>query len=255
MKTKSQAINWLNNRIGRRLDMDGWYGSQCMDLTIGYWRYLTDGKDRPDPGNAITLINTHLPKGWKRIKNTPEFVPQAGDIAIWGYAPYNVYGHTAIITYATVNYFYSVDQNWFNPSLEYGSPAAKVYHDYTGFWGVIRPAYAKSSTKKKSTSKTSTNITSNVWRRNDAGILWKTEKATFTCNVDSGIKTHLNGPWTGWGNGPDMEKGESIKYEEIQDFDGLIWVSGNFKGKYTYVPIGYSNGKGQRVGSAWGTFS
>lgn len=262
MKTHSQALKWVNNRIGRRLDMDGAWGSQCMDLTIGYCQYLSDKKFWPW-GDAKDLKNgQNLPEGWKLIQNTPSFLPQPGDIAIWAWPPYNEYGHTGIITYATLSYFYSVDQNWFNPG-DYGSPAAKVYHDYTGFWGVIRPAYKKSSTKKaaktsstktKATPKAKTVKSSNVWRRNNDGVLWKTESATFKCTAAGGITTRVNGPWTGWAKGPYMYKNDEIEYEEIQDFDGYIWVSGKFKGKYVYIPVGYSNGKGQRVGAAWGNF-
>lgn len=264
MKTKTQALNWVNNRIGRRLDMDGAYGAQCMDLTIGYCNYLTDGKFWPW-GNAKDLKNNTMPTGWKLIKNTPNFLPQAGDIAIWANAPYEEFGHTGIITSANLYNFYSIDQNWFNSGSN-GSPAAKVFHDYTGFWGVIRPKFAsasKTTTTKKdtapkkatTTAKKKATANTNKWKRNSAGILWKAEKATFKCNVASGIITRKNGPWTGWPQGPAMKKGDSIKYDEIQDFDGLIWVSGKFKGQYVHVPVGKSNGKGQRIGSAWGTFS
>ncbi|WPH64309.1 lysin [Staphylococcus phage vB_StaM_PB50] len=265
MKTKTQALDWVNSRIGRRLDFDGWYGAQCMDLTIGYCNYISGGSFRPW-GNAINLKDNTMPAGWKLIKNTPSFLPQPGDIAIWAYAPYDVYGHTGIITSANLNNFYSVDQNWFNAGSN-GSPAAKVFHDYTGFWGVIRPAFGSTSTKKATPKKaapkkkvvkkaaTKKAATTATWKRNSAGILWKTEKAKFTCNVSSGIITRKNGPWTGWAQGPFMKKGDTIKYDEIQDFDGHIWVSGNFKGQYVYVPIGKSNGKGQRIGAAWGTFS
>ncbi|BDE75632.1 hypothetical protein [Staphylococcus phage S6] len=122
---------------------------------------------------------------------------------------------------------------------------------------------AKTSTATKSTTKTkapakpkkTSTETSTTWKRNSAGILWKTEKATFKCGVSVGIITRKNGPWTGWPQGPRMSKGDTIKYDEIQDFNGYIWVSGKFKGQYVYVPVGKSNGNGKRIGPAWGTFS
>lgn len=108
---------------------------------------------------------------------------------------------------------------------------------------VSKPSVKKADVKK-----------SDVWRRNEFGILWKTEKATFTCKSQIGIKTRVGGPWTGWPTGPLMNYGDKIDYDEIQDFNGYIWVSGKFKGKYVYVPIGYSTGNGRRKGPAWGTF-
>lgn len=97
--------------------------------------------------------------------------------------------------------------------------------------------------------------TSTTWKRNASGILWKTEKATFKCGVTVGIVSRKGGPWTGWPQGPLLKKGQSIKYDEIQDFDGYIWVSGKLNGQYVYVPVGKSNSNGKRVGPAWGTFS
>lgn len=119
---------------------------------------------------------------------------------------------------------------------------------------------AKSTTKSKTikptvAKKESTKATSSTWKRNSAGILWKTEKAKFTCKSSVGIVTRLNGPWTGWSSPGKLNYNETIEYDEIQDFDGYIWVSGKHKGKYVYVPIGYSNGNGRRRGPAWGTFS
>lgn len=71
-----------------------------------------------------------MPAGWQRIQNYAEFVPEPGDIAIWGGWNGNPYGHTAIIVSANLYTFDSVDQNWVNSSSN-GSKAARVTHNYT----------------------------------------------------------------------------------------------------------------------------
>ncbi|MGO3094481.1 MAG: SH3 domain-containing protein [Staphylococcus saprophyticus] len=102
----------------------------------------------------------------------------------------------------------------------------------------------------------------NKWRKNVHGILWKSEKATFTCKAtdsngaESFIYTRYYGPWTGWPIAGQLQYGQSINYDEVYDYDGYIWLAWTVSsGNRVYMPIGYSNGQGQRVGDAWGTFS
>lgn len=128
--TKEQGAQWALDRVGKSIDVDGYYGAQCKDFVE---KFTTENFGVSFPGNAIDLIYCAIPSGWQRIKNTPEFLPQPGDIALWAYG---TYGHTGIIVSANLNTFVSVDQNWYNASSN-GSPAAKVQHNYTtyNFWG------------------------------------------------------------------------------------------------------------------------
>lgn len=94
------------------------------------------------------------------------------------------------------------------------------------------------------------------WRKNSYGILYKAETATFTCTVSSGIITRYNGPWTGHPQAGLLQIGQSVVYDEIEDFDGYIWISWvTNNGTRVYMPIGNSDGRGNRIGNAWGTFS
>ncbi len=136
---QNDAVAWTNAQIGGSIDFDGAYGAQCMDLILAYcakfgWR---------PTGDAMTLKDQYIPDGFQRIQNTPDFIPQPGDIFIFTLAPY---GHTGIITSANMNSFTSVDQNWFNAS-DNGSPAAVVTHNYNSFWGVIRPPFTQLVTR------------------------------------------------------------------------------------------------------------
>lgn len=94
------------------------------------------------------------------------------------------------------------------------------------------------------------------WSKNSYGILYKAETATFTCTVNSGIITRYNGPWTGHPQAGLLQIGQSVVYDEIEDFDGYIWISWvTNNGTRVYMPIGNSDGRGNRIGNAWGTFS
>jgi hypothetical protein len=69
-----------------------------------------------------------------RIKNTPEFVPLKGDIAVWNSSKGGGHGHVAICTgEGDTKTFYSYDMNWNGKAMK------KVKHDYSGFYGVLRP--------------------------------------------------------------------------------------------------------------------
>lgn len=137
--TNQEGANWALARVGQRIDTDGYYGAQCKDFVNAFTQ---ENFGITFPGNACDLIYDALPSGWQRIQNYAEFIPEPGDIAIWGGWNGNPYGHTGIIISANINTFESVDQNWVNSSSN-GSAAARVTHNYTrpAFWGVIRPPY------------------------------------------------------------------------------------------------------------------
>lgn len=106
--TRSDAVNWVNAQEGKYLDYDGAYGAQCVDLIKYYYAHF--GYGNYGTGNACNFVNNVLPPGWTRIKNIPEFVPEPGDIAVWG-TELSKNGHVAIILSATKNSFVSMDQN------------------------------------------------------------------------------------------------------------------------------------------------
>ncbi len=140
--TPQEGADWALAQIGKSIDVDGYYGAQCVDLIK---KYCQDNWGWSPKGNAKDYATMSLPNSsWTRIKNTAEFIPQPGDIAIW---TNGTYGHVAIIISANINSFVSVDQNWYNANGTVGSPAAKVTHNYSGFWGVIRPPFSSASSE------------------------------------------------------------------------------------------------------------
>ena len=139
--TPQDGANWALAQVGRWIDTDGAYGAQCVDLIVEYCR-TNFGWNPQGSGNAEAYRTVKLPSSsWQRIKNTPEFIPQPGDIAIWNPAASNGYcGHVAIIVSANINTFESVDQNLKGSTN--GSAAQKTTHNYNNFWGVIRPPFS-----------------------------------------------------------------------------------------------------------------
>lgn len=123
---------------GKSFDYDGVSGVQCVDLikmyldkvfgiAAGHWG---NAKDYYENYNNLSVIKANF----TRIANTPEFVPQKGDIAVWGAGLGNTYGHISIATgEGDTKQFYSYDLNWG------GKTVKKVLHNYTGFLGVLRP--------------------------------------------------------------------------------------------------------------------
>nr|WP_294676919.1 leucine-rich repeat protein [uncultured Blautia sp.] len=134
--TREVAVKWVYEQEGKFLDYDKAWGAQCVDLIKYYYAYF--GKAGYAKGNGCKYVSNKLPDGWTRIKNTASFVPEPGDIAVWG-TELSKDGHVAIILSANVHSFVSMDQNW--PS---GSPCKQVTHSYNKFWGVIRPDFKKS---------------------------------------------------------------------------------------------------------------
>ena len=88
-----------------------------------YWHFKTTG-------NAIAMAWYRYPKGFKFYRNTRNFVPKPGDMAVWGTGSFNNgTGHTAVVVGpSNKSYFTSVDQNWRNANGYTGSPGSLEKH-------------------------------------------------------------------------------------------------------------------------------
>ena len=127
---------FINNYAGKGFDYDGVSGIQCVDLAkmyldkvfgikAGAWG---NAKDYYENYNNLPLKNAFI-----RIANSVSFIPQKGDIVIWGAGLGNKYGHIAIATgEGNTSNFYSYDLNWGSKTVH------KVQHNYKGFLGVLR---------------------------------------------------------------------------------------------------------------------
>lgn len=153
--TREQAVNWTkiqaNNGI---MYKDSGNGGQCTDFVSAYMNYIVYGdahywKNSGGKGfrtyNAKEYFSKTYPVGWQKISNTPDFVPQPGDILCFGAGPSNSFGHVAVaIEGCTVSSMKGVGQNGLANNYA-GTPAQYQTMSYYGSWGnfqgVIRPKW------------------------------------------------------------------------------------------------------------------
>jgi hypothetical protein len=128
---------------GKHLDYDGEFGCQCVDEARYYFAEVCGLKDQPAGvvGARDFFLQYEkdpvLKKYFDKIPNTPEFVPDPGDIVIWDKTPGNIYGHIAIFISGDVRAFNSFDQN-----LPAKAPCGIVHHTYSNVLGFLRPRKA-----------------------------------------------------------------------------------------------------------------
>ena len=124
---------------GQRVDFDGVYPNQCMDLMHQYvfeCLGITDRRALGAPSAKDVFLN--YPNGvaddeyFIRIPNTPDAIPQEGDIIFWG-TKIGQYGHVAIFIRGDANNFESFDANWPLESLPHVQE-----HNYNGVLGWLR---------------------------------------------------------------------------------------------------------------------
>jgi hypothetical protein len=112
-------------------DFDGAYGSQCVDLYRYYLRDVLQVPQSPPVKSAKDIWNTYNKEDFERIKNTPDGVPQKGDVVIWGNGEY---GHVGIFVDGNTTRFRSFDTNY--PA---GTLAHIQGHTYANVLGWLRP--------------------------------------------------------------------------------------------------------------------
>lgn len=134
--------------LGKKTDYDGVCGVQCVDLAKLYMNKCFGFKPGAW-GNAKDYWlsfekHPELVENFVKIKNTPTFVPQKGDVVVWNenISSKNNYGHIAIATgEGDTTCFYSYDQNWGCEEMK------KIKHNYYAVYGVLRPKSIKKTYK------------------------------------------------------------------------------------------------------------
>lgn len=138
--------DYVSEFTGKGIDWDGRYGNQCMDLYRHYVKWLGIPKQSMPVTGAADVWDTYLTEYFDRIVNTPELVPEPGDIVIWKRAAGLPFGHIAVFVSGDVNQFTSFDQNWpvegfTNRAGDFigtGTPHLQK-HSYNNVLGVLRP--------------------------------------------------------------------------------------------------------------------
>lgn len=124
--------------LGKKWDYDGAYGAQCVDLFRFYVKdSLSGNQPKGVAGAADFWVNyetdPNLKNYFDKVPNTPEGVPQAGDVMIWN-KKYGPYGHIAIVDSATVDSFTCLSQN--DPL---GQPTILKSYKYVNVYGWLHP--------------------------------------------------------------------------------------------------------------------
>lgn len=130
---------FVNKYLGKKVDFDGAYGGQCVDL---FRKYVQEVLGKPQPigvvGAADFWTNYEkdpaLKDNFDQIVNTPTAIPEEGDVMIWSKKAGGGYGHIGIYISGDVRQFVSFDQNW--PSI---NKCTKTTHNYTNVLGWLRP--------------------------------------------------------------------------------------------------------------------
>jgi hypothetical protein len=97
------------NAVGKKLDFDGKFGFQCMDLIEFYNRDVI-GAPRLF-GNAIDLLKNPQPNYYDVHDNGLTYIPPRGAIAVWNNKVGGGFGHVAIVLSADLFSFTCLEQD------------------------------------------------------------------------------------------------------------------------------------------------
>lgn len=93
---------FVNKYNGVKVDFDGVYGAQCVDLVRQYWKEKEGIKEHTGPcatsGGAKDLFLDYdkMPVEKKYFTRIKTKSPKASDVVIWDSTDKNEYGHVAI---------------------------------------------------------------------------------------------------------------------------------------------------------------
>lgn len=113
---------WIALVVGRALDPDGHYGNQCVDAVDHYGEFIF-GVPWPQSVGAVSgarqLLDAAPDAFWIRIDYFHGFIPQRGDVLVYGGDASNTWGHTAIVEAATNTYIDVLQQDGFGAPLKF----------------------------------------------------------------------------------------------------------------------------------------
>jgi Skp family chaperone for outer membrane proteins len=129
---------FVEKYLGKKIDFDGAYGGQCVDL---FRQYVKEVLELPQPKGVNGAAefwtgydnDPNLKNNYEKIANTPTGVPQKGDVMLWNKKAGGGFGHVSVFLSGNVDTFVSFDQNW--PTL---SVCTKTNHNYTNVYGWLR---------------------------------------------------------------------------------------------------------------------
>ncbi|QEJ95318.1 CHAP domain-containing protein [Treponema phagedenis] len=128
---------FVKKYLGKKVDYDGHYGAQCVDL---FRQYCKDVLKIPHTGGVIGASELYtkyekLPLEMKYFERIPRTKgkPQAGDVAVFMPTKGNKYGHVAIVISADKETLTVFEQDGFAQTGTY-----IVTRSYTYILGFLR---------------------------------------------------------------------------------------------------------------------
>lgn len=123
--------NFFKTFNNKSLDYDGYYGGQCFDL-IQAWNIDWLGCPNWITGDYAYQIYGQLPQYYDSIANTPDAIPQKGDIIVWAKAYNGFAGHTGVANgVGDTNTFECFEQN--DPTGTVCHVKKYTYNNVTGW--------------------------------------------------------------------------------------------------------------------------
>lgn len=221
MVKQSDFIAYVKSLVGSRVDQDGYYGAQCVDLIMHvnqkYFGMRTWG-------NAIDYASNAMPSGFKRYSKG-QTNPQPGDILVWNWGSWDIYGHIGICTAFDGVNITSVEQNVDGgpTSLTYGGPARYRTRNDACLVAILRPPLEVDRTTN-----------SRYWTR-------VPESASVV--VDLPKINVRNEPSTAGSPVAAYSQGERVNYDSYVVANGYVWISYiSGSGVRRYMAIGEHDG-------------
>ena len=110
LELEKKFDDFFSQYNGQSLDYDGIYGGQCFDL-IQEWNVNWLGGPFIVGEFAYQIYGQH-PNFYTSIPNTPDAIPQKGDIVVWAKSYNGFAGHTGVATgKGDLNTFECFEQN------------------------------------------------------------------------------------------------------------------------------------------------
>ena len=103
---------FVDKYTGKKIDFDGRYGAQCVDV---FRQYCKDVLDIPHTASELYTKYEAMPleqKYFNKLVYTGE-KPEAGDVVIFGATKTNSYGHVAIVLDASTEKITVFEQDGF----------------------------------------------------------------------------------------------------------------------------------------------
>ena len=133
----------MHSMKGQFIDFDKEFAFQCADVVVDFIYHVTGGVRFYGNANELHTKNA-MPKGWKVVRNTRDYVPPICAIAIYTEGVYSRYGHTGLVwdNSGGTKTFTILEQNFDSKA---NSPAKLREDDYTGLTHFIVPDFADDS--------------------------------------------------------------------------------------------------------------